>query len=73
MMTFSLRIYMNNQKMMGAAVVVAVVVAAAVVVMCVYVCCDIYLNLEIKYSDLVKRIIFSTDLLLSFLILSLLK
>lgn len=67
---------MNNQKMMGTAVVVAVVVAAAavavVVVMCVYVCCDIYLNLEIKYSDLVKRIIFSTDLLLSFLILSLL-
>lgn len=67
---------MNNQKMMGTAVVVAVVVAAAavavVVVMCVYVCCDIYLNLEVVYSDLVKRIIFSTDLLLFFLILSLL-
>lgn len=61
---------MKDQKMMGAAVAVVVVAAAAaavVVVVCmsVCVCCDIYLNLEIKYSDLVTGIIFSNDLLLT--------
>lgn len=50
---------MKDQKMTRAAVVV-VVAAEVVVVVCVSVCvcCDIYLNLEIKFSDLVKIIIF---------------